>query len=363
MRLGAPLSSGLVACERQQAVQDPRAARPYAVVLELVRHERAQAADRAGRGQGVVGVDVHVVVVDGRGDGDLVGGEAVGVVQRGPVGAFGEEVGRFAEGAQGRVAVEGPGVDGLAGEEDRAVAREGLGGVELREVGADPLGGPGGGAVALRVAGLVDQCVQRVPGVREEGLDVLLEGVGEGRALGGADEGVLQEVVQAVAALAAAEEDAEGLEGLDGEAVAAVQDGLVPQEVLGDAPGALDILGVTRVMGGDLALDARVGGPVDVVGVAVEGGQAAGDQGGAEALGRGGEVVDRAEAAEALAEDGPGGAAGDCGADRLAVANDGVGAEQREVVGLFAGAAAQRRVCRLAGVELPVPRWSSSRTR
>ena len=70
----------------------------------------------------------------------------------------------------------------------------------------------------------MDQRVQRVARERQQALDLLLEGVGEGGALRGADEGVLQEVVQAVAAVAAAEEDAEGLERLDGEPVAVRQD-------------------------------------------------------------------------------------------------------------------------------------------
>ena len=80
------------------------------------------------------------------------------------------------------------------------------------------------GRLVLAVDGLVDEGVQRVAGVRQEALGLLLERVGEGRALRGADEGVLQQVVQPVAALAAAEEDAEGLEGLDGQPVAVRQD-------------------------------------------------------------------------------------------------------------------------------------------
>ena len=90
-------------------------------------------------------------------------------------------------------------------------------------------------------------------------------------ALRRADEGVLQQVVQLVAAVAAAEEDAERLEGLDGEAVAAGQYGPVLGEVLGDPAGPLDVLRVTGVVRGDLALDARVRGPVDVVRVARRG--------------------------------------------------------------------------------------------
>jgi hypothetical protein len=96
-------------------------------------------------------------------------------------------------------------VDRLAGEQQWAVAREGLGGVELRELGADAFGRPGGGALVLAVDRLVDEGVQGVARVRQESLDLFLERVGEGRALRGADEGVFQEVVQAVAALAAAE--------------------------------------------------------------------------------------------------------------------------------------------------------------
>lgn len=182
----------------------------------------------------------------------------------------------------------------------------------------------------------------RVPRVRQKPLDLFLEGVGECRTLRGAHEGVLQQVVQAMAALAATEEDAQRLEGLDGQAVAAAEDRLVLEHVLGDPAGALDVLRVARVVRGDLALDARVGGAVDVVGVPVEGGQPAGDEGGAQPLGGAGQVVHRAEAAEALAEDRPGRAAGEQAADGLAVADDGVGAEEREVFGLLAGTAAQR---------------------
>jgi len=67
------------------------------------------------------------------------------------------------------------------------------------------------------------------------------------------------------------------------------------------------------------------------------------------ALGGAGEVVHGAAAAEALAEDGPAGAAGDLGADRLAVADDRVGPEVGEVVGLFGGAAAQRQGLAVCG--------------
>lgn len=117
---------------------------------------------------------------------------------------------------------------------------------------------------------------------------------------------MLQEEVQTVTALAAAEEDAERLEGLDGQPVTVGQRHLAGEEVVGDTAGPLDVLRIAGVVRGDLALHAGVGGPVDVVGVGVEGGQTAGEDGGGEALGGEGQIGGRAEAAEALAQDGPG---------------------------------------------------------
>lgn len=203
----------------------------------------------------------------------------------------------------------------------------------------------------------MDEGVERVGRVGEEALDLFLERVGELRTLRGADEGVLQQVVQPVTALAAAEEDAEGLEGLDGQAVAVRQGDVAGEEMVGDTTGPFDVLRIAGVVRGDLALHTRVGGPVDVVGVGVEGGQTAGDDGGGEALGGEGQIGRGAETAEALAQDGPGGAAGHLGADRLAVADDGVGSEAGQVVGLFGGTAAQRQRltvgrCGVAGAAL-----------
>lgn len=139
-----------------------------------------------------------------------------------------------------------------------------------------------------------------------------------------------------------AEEDAEGLERLGREDVAVRQDGVVLGDVSDDPPGLFDILRVAGVVGGDLAFDAGVRGAVDVVGTTVEQGQAAGDQYGAQSLGRGGEIADGAEAAEALAEEGPRGAAGDLAPDDLAVPHDVVGPEVGEVVGLLPGVTARR---------------------
>ncbi len=125
--------------------------------------------------------------------------------------------------------------------------------------------------------------------------------------------------------------------------------GPVLGQVRGDGAGALDVLRVAGVVGGDLPLDARVRGPVDVVRVRVEGWQPAGDQDLLEPFRGGGEVADGAEAAEGLAEDGPGRSAGEPRPDQLAVADDGVRTEVGEVGGLFARAAAQ-------GQGLPVGR-------
>lgn len=100
-------------------------------MLELVGHPGPQTTDGTGRAQGVLRVDVHVVVVDRRGHRHLVGGEAGGVVQRPPVGARGEFLGGLAEGTQRGVGVEHPGVHGLAGEQQRSVVRERLRRVEL----------------------------------------------------------------------------------------------------------------------------------------------------------------------------------------------------------------------------------------
>lgn len=152
----------------------------------------------------------------------------------------------------------------------------------------------------------MEEGVEGVGGVGEVGADLFLEGVGEGVAAGDADEGVLQEEVELVAAVAGAEQDAERLEGLGGQQVAAGEFHRLLQQVGGDAAGALHVLRVAGVVRLVLAGDTGIGGAVDVVGVGVEGGEAAGEQGGGDAFGGGGEVGGGAEAAEALAEDGPG---------------------------------------------------------
>ncbi len=289
-------------------------------------------------------------MVDGRRHRHLVGRQPLRVVERLPARTGRQQVGGLAQRGEGRVGGEVPGVDGLAGEEQGLVAREGLAGVEAGVFRTDAVGGPGRGlGRVLGVDRLVDQRVEGVSGEGEGGAGAFQEGVGEGRSGGGGDEGVLQQVVELVAAVASAEEDAEGLEGLDRQDVAAGEFGRLLREVGGDPAGPLDVHRVTGVVGRVLALDARVGGAVDVVGGGGQRREAAGDQGGGEALGCAGEVPDRAEAAEALAQYGPGRAARESGSDRLGVAHDGVGAEVREVFGLLGGGAAQ-------GQRLPVQR-------
>ena len=111
----------------------------------------------------------------------------------------------------------------------------------------------------------------------------------------------------------------------------------------GDPAGPADVLRIAVVVGLDLARDARIRGAVDLVRRGVQGGQTAGDQNGRQPFGRGGEIAGGAESAEALAEHGPGGAAGQSLPDVLAVADDRIGAEVRQIVGLLARSAAQRQ--------------------
>ena len=143
-------------------------------------------------------------------------------------------------------------------------------------------------------------------------------------------------------AAAAAEHDAERLERLDRQPVArAVR--AVLGKVRGDRAGAGDVLRVAGVVRGGLALDAWVRGPVDVLGGRVQGGEPAGDQDGFEPFGGRRQIADGTESAEGLTEDRPGRPSRELRTDQFAVADDAVGAEVREVVGLLARAAAQRQ--------------------
>lgn len=101
----------LARCEQsggEQPVQDAGCAGAQPVVLEPVGDPGAQAAYGTGGVQGVVRVDVHVVVVDGCGDRDLVDGEPGRVVERLPAGVCGEQSGGLRQRAQRRVSVEHP---------------------------------------------------------------------------------------------------------------------------------------------------------------------------------------------------------------------------------------------------------------
>ena len=83
----------------------------------------------------------------------------------------------------------------------------------------------------------------------------------------------------------------------------------------------------------------RIGDPVHVVSGGVEAGKAAADQRLADPLWREGQVRDRAEAAEALAQHGPGLVPDQPPPDQFRVTDDRVGPEVGQVVGLRPGAA------------------------
>ena len=96
---------------------------------------------------------------------------------------------------------------------------------------------------------------------------------------------------------------------------------------------AISILGIALVVGVVLGARPLVRRAVDVVRVPFERGQAAGDERLGQALRRLRQVVDDAEAAEALAEHAPL-LDPELGADRLGVADDRVGPEVGQILGL-----------------------------
>ncbi len=316
-------------------------------MLPFVGHPGPQPAHRIGGRQGVRGVDVHVVVVDGGGHRDLVGRQGVGGVEVGPVRALGQQLRRLLQGAQRRVGLEHPGVDHLSGEAHRGAVRQRPGGVELGELRADLLRRPAGRARVhrpLAVDGLVQDGVEGAFGERELRLGAAQEGVGQLRPGAAPDPGVLQQVVQGVRAAARAEQQTERLERPHGQPSATGQLRGRGGQVLGDPPHRLDVLRVAGVVRGILAGHPRVGRPVHVGRAAAQPRQSAGDHGLAHALGGQREVGEGAEAAEALPEQAPlSPLAEQLAPDQLGVADDRVGPEAGEVVGLLGRAAAQRQ--------------------
>ena len=308
-------------------------------MVERVGLPHAQPADAARGLEGQVAVHVDVVRVDGRGHRDDVPRQGLDVVERAPVRALGEQAGGAAQRPQVRVELEGGGHDVLAGGQGR------VGGVrvEVRVLRQHPRGGPvGRGAAAGQLRGLgVDGLVQH--GVERVDVPVVLLGHGRqerlGQARGGAAavHGLGQDPVQPVHAGVAAQEHAQGLGAGHGEEPAVGQPHGLPGLLGGADQGHR--LGPRRavpgVAGEELVRPVahpRVGGLVDAVGVAGERGEAAGDQAASQPLGVEGEVGERAEAAEALAEGGPrGGAEGE--PDHLGVAHDRGGPQVHEVLG------------------------------
>ena len=81
-------------------------------MIHSVRDESFAIPNPRRRFAGEVVRHIHVVHVDRRVDGDVVGvGEAVGVVESGPVGHLGEDVGGGGEVAELGVVAEHGGVD------------------------------------------------------------------------------------------------------------------------------------------------------------------------------------------------------------------------------------------------------------
>src|SRR6478735_11398194 len=87
-------SSGAPAGEVDQPSEDAIAVGAQGVVLVLAGHPRARAADEPGGLLGEGPLDVWIVGVDRRRDRDLVGPQALGVVEARPL-VRGEQVGRL----------------------------------------------------------------------------------------------------------------------------------------------------------------------------------------------------------------------------------------------------------------------------
>src|SRR4051794_16682367 len=345
-RSGARAGLGASPREVDQARQDALAVGAQAVVAVLARDPGAQAADVRGGLLGEDALDVRVLGVDGRGGRDVVAGELLGVVEPGPL-ALGEEVRRLAQRPQRAVVLEHPREDVLA-EEQRPVLAPG---VRHRALGRPAR------RDAVGPARLVDERVERVAGEAEGALDVVRE---RGRV------GVeLEHVVEELGADAHAEAVPELAQTAGGEPIAGGQLDRLGLEAVDECADALPVLRVALVVAGGAGghggpRDAREAGPrpAERGGAprgegpapglrAGRGGRrhpqaAAGDERLAQAFGRDREVRRHAQAAEALAEDAPP-LDTERAAQQLGVADDGVGAEVREVLGLLGGRAARER--------------------
>src|SRR4029453_13356186 len=169
--------------EVEQSPEDAGAVRTQAVVLELVRHPRAETPNRGSGLLRELARNVHVLGVDRRRGRNVVLGQAVAVVEPWPL-VLSEELRGLRQRLERPVLLKHPWVDVLAGEKGRIVSQLG------RE---DAFRRPPGRR-AVRVAGLVHDRVQRVPRERLGGPDVVQE---RGRA-----EWELEDVVETLGAVA-----------------------------------------------------------------------------------------------------------------------------------------------------------------
>ncbi|BAS17949.1 hypothetical protein AHiyo8_62520 [Arthrobacter sp. Hiyo8] len=185
----------------------------------------------------------------------------------------------------------------------------------------------------------------RVQGIRcpgNEAVDLFQKGVGEAFARRRRHEGVLQEGVQGIHAGVPAQERSHHLEAFRGEAFSAGQP-LVRRFQMPRDPG--DPLAVLRVppevfrVAFRDPLESRL---VDAFGRTFQRRQTSRDEHFAQTFRREGQVGQRAETAEALAQDGPGFRTEGL-ADEFGVGHDRIRPEMREVVCLCGGIAPERQ--------------------
>ena len=151
--------------------------------------------------------------------------------------------------------------------------------------------------------------------------------------------------MQPVAAVAHAQVGAELTQPGRVQGLAAGQANRLLVQALAQREHTPAVLGVALVEALVAQPHAGIGGPVDVIDARLQRRDAAGEEHLGQALGRRREVAQRAEAAEALAEDARALAA-ELAADALGVGDDRVGAEVGQVVGLLGRGALQLRADR-----------------